>query len=387
MNTSQLLIPPRLRVGFQNREDTYSKRLAYVIYYDTAGKIRKEASWSSWRDKKIDPVEYDNEPTEGFVLNKDVGGVRRSWSHYGRMEKVRVYDPRGFEFEITIPNLLFILREGTCHPGKGLEGKFVYAWSGNELVLLPVKSVDYEQSAGYTALQNKGLKARELVPGRTYRTRRMEDWVFLGKFDFFFTLTGPYSYKIKPGDTGVTKKLVFAKQNEGKWDLVYQNDPKALAVCVSEALADNFAELVELHTRSVRGSRISKLLLKPVGEFAPQAHRSWEWWAELQAGVFTMLRTEYSGETKPTKTNRCHDMSVLDGTLCIDSSSGHYYGKLFAYHPDHREKRYERGWGSKVEEYTPASPNPWREPTADRLFALLECGAEVEIGPYSLTKE
>jgi hypothetical protein len=51
---------------------------------------------------------------------------------------VRVYDPRNFEFEISVANLLYILEETSSLKGKGLEGEFVYAWEGKELVLLPV---------------------------------------------------------------------------------------------------------------------------------------------------------------------------------------------------------------------------------------------------------
>ena len=31
---NQLFIPAKLRVGYNKREDTYTKKLAYVIYYD-----------------------------------------------------------------------------------------------------------------------------------------------------------------------------------------------------------------------------------------------------------------------------------------------------------------------------------------------------------------
>lgn len=61
-------------VGFQNRKDTFTGKLAYVIYYDEKGKLRKEHSWQNWRDRNIDPQELVNEPTTGFVLNKKVGG-------------------------------------------------------------------------------------------------------------------------------------------------------------------------------------------------------------------------------------------------------------------------------------------------------------------------
>ena len=34
---NQLFIPDKLSVGFQNRSDTYTGKLAYVIHYDQKG--------------------------------------------------------------------------------------------------------------------------------------------------------------------------------------------------------------------------------------------------------------------------------------------------------------------------------------------------------------
>ncbi len=158
MSTNQLFIPERINVGFQSRSDTYTKKLAYIIYWDSKGKLRKETSWNSWRDDKIPNQEFQNTPTEGFVLNKGVGGTRESWGWNTRNEYIRVYDPRDFEFEISVSNLLFILRECDCSKGKGLEGKFVYAWDGTELVLLPEQSQDYQSSQNFTKLQGLSVK-------------------------------------------------------------------------------------------------------------------------------------------------------------------------------------------------------------------------------------
>ena len=69
MNSS-IFVPKTINVGYQNRSGTYTGKLAYIIYYDEKGKLRKEASWNSWRDNKIPNDEFDNIPTEGFVLNK-----------------------------------------------------------------------------------------------------------------------------------------------------------------------------------------------------------------------------------------------------------------------------------------------------------------------------
>ena len=113
-------IPEKIKVGYQRRPDTYTKMLGYVIYYDEKGVLRKEKSWEGWRDSKIDSNEFDNVPTSGFVLNRNVGGGGRYYDE--RKAAVRVFDPRGFEFEISIPNLLWILENCTSTKGKGLEG-------------------------------------------------------------------------------------------------------------------------------------------------------------------------------------------------------------------------------------------------------------------------
>ena len=62
-------LPKKIRVGFSARHDTFTGKLAYIIYYDEKGKIRKEASFNSWRDEKLGILELDNEPRSGFVLN------------------------------------------------------------------------------------------------------------------------------------------------------------------------------------------------------------------------------------------------------------------------------------------------------------------------------
>ncbi|MBT6051686.1 MAG: hypothetical protein HOG49_33195, partial [Candidatus Scalindua sp.] len=73
-------VPPQISVGFQNRSDTYTGKLGFVVRTSKTGKISSEKSWNGWRDDKIDPLVVDNEPTEGFVLNKGVGGARNSYS-------------------------------------------------------------------------------------------------------------------------------------------------------------------------------------------------------------------------------------------------------------------------------------------------------------------
>ena len=181
---NNIFIPEKIKVGFQKREDTYTKKLAYVIYYDEKGKLRKETSWESWRDNKITPLDLNNEPMSGFVLNKKVGGVGySSWD--ARKTYVRVYDPRDFEFEISIPNLLFILENSNSIKGKGLEGDFVYGWSGTELLLVPTSSPDFKQLMNYSKTMHSKdhIKSKELKIGATYTHKKNVNMIYMGRFD------------------------------------------------------------------------------------------------------------------------------------------------------------------------------------------------------------
>lgn len=177
---TDLYLPSKIKVGYQKRNDCYSKKLAYVIYYDGKGKLRKETSWEGWRDKKITPHEFDNVPMSGFVLNRPVGGVKESYGWNTRNSYIRVYDPRGFEIEITLENLLFILEVYDSIKGKGLIGDFVYGWAGTELVLLPTETTDYKSSIESTELQNSNFSLKDLVIGRTYQFKDKSKCVYIG---------------------------------------------------------------------------------------------------------------------------------------------------------------------------------------------------------------
>ena len=188
-----LFIPTKLRAGYQKRRDTYSQKLAYVIYYDTQGKLRKEASWRSWRDESIPFDEYDNTPIEGFVINKNVGETRWHWDV--RRAYIRIFDPRGFEVEITLANLIHILEHCNC-VNKALSGSFVYAWDGTELVLLSTNSPDYQElcQKTETLLENKYLRGSDLIEGYTYATIDGEEYVYLCKAPEIKYNVNLYSY-------------------------------------------------------------------------------------------------------------------------------------------------------------------------------------------------
>lgn len=334
---NNIFIPKLCKVGFNTREDTYTKKLGYIIYHD--GKVwRKEKSWESWIetyiseeefekrkqesynhyikcakqyydsdvlrftemlkedyvfenprnynypkeyyddlknnakiyldknktfedycrnrhiansiekyqfnihrtsfDKSITPIEFENVPIEGFVLNKKAGGYSSGWNH--RSTYCRVYDPRGFEFEITIPNLLYILENTNSIKGKGLEGKFIYGWDGKDLVLVPEQSVEYKEMVEFTSLRDLKVKKKDLKEGYNY----------ICSDNVIRTYMGEYYEKDYYGV--IAKKLWFANNNKKLFftTLTIKSIKKEVDVNVDFAnLFDKFKEIDNLILR------------------------------------------------------------------------------------------------------------------------------------------
>jgi len=255
---------------WEEAKKNYEKNDRNSIYYADAAKKTLEEYLKSANCDTIDnfrwyshkresnnpaliPIEFDNVPTEGFVLNKKAGGYSSGWNH--RQTYCRIYDPRGFEFEITIPNLLFILEECNSNKGKGLEGEFVYSWDGKDLVLLPTSSPDFKSSSYFTNAQSKKVSAKDLKPGFIYETKQLQNLVFLGKFDLFeekniqnparrsrWSRIGFYVEK--------TKKNIFyniaSKTFEGLSSLT--------SIASEKEQSNEYAELIEKYKKTIHSS-------------------------------------------------------------------------------------------------------------------------------------
>jgi hypothetical protein len=237
---NNIFLPKTIRVGCQKRNGTYTGKLAYIIYIDQKGKVRKETSWNSWRDQKIKPEDFDNVPTEGFVLNKKVGGDSWSgWNH--RQTYCRVYDPRGFEFEINVENLLYVLEHTSSIKGKGLEGEFVYGWSGTELILIPTSSPDYVELAEYnkTLHSAKKFKLADMIEGATYLTKDNRELVYMGRYE-------RYDYEWRDDDNPIKKgKSYFFFDPKGESLELVKTLSQKLISCVSEDCVSNYTDLFD----------------------------------------------------------------------------------------------------------------------------------------------
>lgn len=105
--------------------------------------------------------------------------IKRNPYHFGEAtEKVRVYDPRGFEFEISLSNFIFLLDHGDI---KGLEyqGKYVFSWSKKELILLPVNSLSYSENIKKVEKINNKLKEKDMIVGASYSFKKKMKSLFI----------------------------------------------------------------------------------------------------------------------------------------------------------------------------------------------------------------
>lgn len=347
---SQLYIPKKIKVGYQHRQDTYTKKLAYVIYYDAKGVLRKEKSWRGWihdtarnigewdgkqyktvKQPGIPPDDFENVPTEGFVLNKKAGGYSTGWNH--RQTYCRVWDPRGFEFEISIPNLLFILQETSSFKGKGLEGEFVYAWDGTELVLLPTSCEDYQKCEEFTDLQTEKISTKDLVAGSVYMTKRQEKLVYMGKFPWTerkykrSTVRGVYDYKYV---TETTPKYVFQTESG---TFTPMSSISNVVKRVTDTCVTDYAERMDKLQKAKGMSKVTGLSSEKKTLVLPPPTNAGTWHHEqngpffkLKDGKYTeyQLRSnhEYDYMVQPCVLKKeryslypAHTISITDGAL------------------------------------------------------------------------
>ena len=303
--SSSIFIPKIINVGYQNRKDTYTGKLAYIIYYDEKGKLRKEASWSRWRDEEIPNTKFNNVPVEGFVLNKKAGDYSSGWDH--RKAYCRVYDPRGFEFEITIENLLYILQNTNSIKGKGLEGEFVYGWDGKDLVLMPIDSPDYKEIVEFSNIMNNGecIKAKDLIIGATYLTKDNEKWIYMGKFEAF-----------DPWHRWENKGKHFWFYYNGRFEH-YKSMPKNKFIkCIDDKCTEKYADIFYMLEGDRRYSPYdeSKDEYKyfTFEEFDERKSTGY-WWADQFIIKFKFISAYYGNENKYTfiLQNKGNDLYVI----------------------------------------------------------------------------
>lgn len=331
---SNLFIPKRINVGYNNRSDTYNGKLAYVIYWDAKNKLRKELSWNNWRNQEIPNDEFDNVSTEGFVLNKGVGGTRASYGWNARNEYIRVYDPRGFEFEISVANLLYILQETNSIVGKGLSGEFVYSWDGKELVLLPTSCQEYKTSVEHTKLQAKKITKADMEVGFGYKTKEGQSLVYLGRLNYTILHNKDYTYSIKPEKYHVFYNVDYTKDGDhSNGYKYYSTKPQlyykfvgmkgftSLAEKTTDKPVDNFAELMAAYSKSTYATTPERLEVNASNLKIKTDHPDLDVKTNEYGRPQTIYRSLGNGNFMKTKLREVWDSKRTDGSPFISTNA------------------------------------------------------------------
>lgn len=130
-------------IGFQ--KDRYKntdnqRMLGFATYIDeTSAFTKRKKTVDGWRDKTIETKIISNVPITGFKIIDSVS--RHSTSN----KLFRIYDPRGFELEITAENLFKIIESHTIVKGDIIE-PMVWGREGNQNYLISGNSDEYKKS-------------------------------------------------------------------------------------------------------------------------------------------------------------------------------------------------------------------------------------------------
>ena len=230
---SNLFIPKKVHVGFNKRSDTFTGKLGFIIPENDDGTLRQEKSWNGWKDASIEPLVIENTPQPNFVLNK---GIKR-YGHFSNCSaKIRIYDPRDFEFEITVNNLMALLMHSDVSKRDIMES-CVYAWSGKDLVLLPTNSEEYQNAVKFTEKANAKFSLKDLVKGHSYAIKSSDHvFVYLGHYKTFEI---GYRHEQIPRKQ---KQHVFYNVSHGWFE---ELTAAKLSHCVDDNVHSDFSNLVE----------------------------------------------------------------------------------------------------------------------------------------------
>jgi hypothetical protein len=230
VNDKSIKFPTHHYVGFQSRPSHDSVPLGFMTPEgtDAAAKKRK-ATVDNWaasggyygRNEATDKLPaqvFENKPLTGFKLGRNV-------SHgYGWGQgnvKWRIEDPRGFELEITSPNLAQLMGFCTLEQGE-IQEQCIWARLGAENILVPVNSDVYANTVRNTERMSKKASLKDIGIGDTAILHNGDEGIYYGAFYIVSTTTdkddtdsdhyGEYAYAGRVIAKSDKKRHVFLMQ-------------------------------------------------------------------------------------------------------------------------------------------------------------------------------
>lgn len=218
------------KLGFMTPDGTDAaavKRKATVDNWSSSYELASDGSYikdektGQPKRTKIPGESLKCEALEGFRVHSVVS---RGGSYYGSQDKWRVFDPRGFELEITSKNIVILHAYAGIKAGGEIVGACRWAREGANNVLVPVAAPEYQEAMVNTAkLATATFELSEEHIGKMIQTKMptMPEAIYLGKWNL--SKTRNYELKFSKG------YHVFLEK--GKWRDIYRavKDPKAIS--------------------------------------------------------------------------------------------------------------------------------------------------------------
>lgn len=175
-------IPDSLFVGYQRRENTLNGKLSFVSAENKSGKLYSESQFNHWCSEGIAKDTFPNEPMHGFYLNKR----RKRQSSVGS-DAMRVFHPLGFEFEIGMANIAYILQYANVNMSE-ITSRCVIGWVAGKLTIIPENSPLFLVSYSIKDPTLEKVKTK-LTVGAHYITKNAEKCIYLGEHDIYYKQT------------------------------------------------------------------------------------------------------------------------------------------------------------------------------------------------------
>jgi hypothetical protein len=166
--TSQGRVEDGMPLGFMTEDGT-----------DAAAIKRKETAdrWAGSGKSSFPPRSYDNKPMVGFRLTRS---IRRDSSWGSGNVKWRIEDPRGFELEISSPNMAQVILNSVIENGEIL-AECIWARLKGDNVLVPVNSSLYQTTKENSERLGKSVSLKEVKVGNEIVLQNGTKGVYLGK--------------------------------------------------------------------------------------------------------------------------------------------------------------------------------------------------------------
>jgi hypothetical protein len=239
-DNKSIKIPAQHYVGFNKRGDDEIPLGFMTPDGDDAAAVKRKSTVDSWagggNKNKIPAQSFENKPLSGFKLGRN---IRHNYSGWGQGNvKWRIEDPRGFELEITSPNLASILACTTVENGEILE-KCTWGRLGADNILLPISSEAYKAASANTERVSKKVSLKDVKGGDRVIMHNGVEGRYLGNM----FLIKKETYQTRSFLTATKKSFIIETQGkDNKTVFVAVSSPKISEITAGEAITPADAE-------------------------------------------------------------------------------------------------------------------------------------------------